>query len=379
MQCAMRRWVGVSRWPSKSACSRAAVEAPEPVVATKPPASPAPADAHRDILAAGPSEHRSPRRSPHGPYSSRPPDLVPSSLIPLPAGRADARPPPHPPSTAGPPSGDRALPTPARRRHRPGAPGPVPARAGAAPVRPRPVRSPAPAGSASATRSVWRAAERGEAGLFLDTAGEHGVAERGGVETARISPRAAPAAYSRIITPELGGRGVGEEGAQPGEVGFAERGEPGRGEPGGLQRGEPEVVQGEGGVRGVEAAVVVGGLVGGADQRVLGGGVELDGQHPLQRRPRRPAPGRGSAAGSGSRTGPGCARAAGWAGPGRRAARRIRRGGLDGAGVRAGGVHGFGVRLVASRRPRSARARRRERGGQQPPQLVRGRARTGRG
>ncbi len=82
-----------------------------------------------------------------------------------------------------------------------------------------------------------------------------------------------------------GGRGlvVGEERLEAGERGLVQRGEPGRRQAGHLGEGEPEVVQGEDELGLVEAAVVVGGHVLGGDEGVLGGGVDLDREHRLQR------------------------------------------------------------------------------------------------
>ena len=125
-------------------------------------------------------------------------------------------------------------------------------------------------------------AERGEAGLFLDATGEYSVAERGG---GGEGPQIAEGGPGRVLEDHHAGTGglrVGEEGPQPGEAGLVECGEPGGGQPGRLGERQPEVVQGQGELGHVEAAVVVGGHVLGADQRVLGGGVDLDREDLLQ-------------------------------------------------------------------------------------------------
>lgn len=216
--------------------------------------------------------------------------------------------------------------------------------------------------------------QRGEAGLLLDTAGEHGMPERGGRgERPQIS-EGGPGRVLQDHHARGGGLAVREERPQPGEGGLVEGREPRGGEPGHLGDREPEVIEGQSELGHVEAAVVVGGgavVETGvrADQRVLGGGVDLDGEDTFERvggvlrgavdlrqtaeavRVLDPAERRPRAVGGAEQL----------PHPGRDLVR---------AGVRTGGVDRFGVRLV-----RTVDREQRERGDRfggddEPAQLV---------
>ena len=148
----------------------------------------------------------------------------------------------------------------------------------------------------------------GEAGVLLEAARDRHRAEHG-------RRRARPQARERVAGEVLGDHqpraaGVvgGQERRQAGEVRRHQVREPGARQAAEGDEREPQAVERQRAAGGVEAAVVQ--RLAAREQRVLGGGVDLDGQHVVQRGERVMPARRPRAAGSAARTGPAAARAA---------------------------------------------------------------------